>query len=625
MCGIIGWVGPRKPPFSAETFAAATQLLAHRGPDDQGIWTADGVMLGHRRLSIIDLSAAGHQPMISASGRSHIVYNGEIYNYPELRVDLSAGGLVVPGGSDTAILLELIEAEGVASLSKLNGMFAFALWDQIGRKLWLGRDRFGVKPLYYHHGACGFTFASEPKALLRLHPELRRIDERTLLSFLAYNDLCSSGRSFYDGIRVLPPAHWAVYDLTSGDLRFGRYWDYPSASSRMDPSLDFEKARERFAELFEDAVRIRLRSDVPVGLTLSGGLDSTAVLAAARRADYPLRCFTSVYGADSGSQGSGELNWARRAAAAADCPLVPVEASRSDWLSVMKDVVWHMDGPGYSPAVYPLWRLMQKARAESIPVLLEGQGADEELAGYPQYSALHLLDSFDQSGGLDLRGLALRLLQLRDTFGLKWLTLWILREKSSGLLKWHRNRSGFQSLIRSGVVLPDEPRHTVVSAPDRGRVDRRLREDHAFHILPGLLHYGDAISMAHSIETRHPFLDYRLVEWIFRAPMDVKLRDGETKWVLREYLRARGQREIGNRRDKRGYPTPAGAWLASEEGRYLESAVMRSGNPLHEWCEPARLANLFERQRRGAIAADHHLYKIISTQMWIDRCILSNG
>jgi Asparagine synthase len=198
-------------------------------------------------------------------------------------------------------------------------------------------------------------------------------------------------------------------------------------------------------------------------------------------------------------------------------------------------------------------------------------------------------------------------------------------EKSSGLLKWHRNRSGFQSLIRSGVVLPDEPRHTVVSAPDRGRVDRRLREDHAFHILPGLLHYGDAISMAHSIETRHPFLDYRLVEWIFRAPMDVKLRDGETKWVLREYLRARGQREIGNRRDKKGYPTPAGAWLASEEGRYLESAVMRSGNLLHEWCEPARLANIFERQRRGAIAAEHHLYKIISTQMWIDRCILSDG
>lgn len=623
MCGVVGWAGFGQPPFSAESFSAATELLAHRGPDDQGIWSVDGVMLGHRRLSIIDLSAAGHQPMLSASGRSCIVYNGEIYNYPELRSALVSSGRRVTGGSDTGVLLELLEAEGVDALNKLNGMFAFALWDQTERKLWLGRDRFGVKPLYYYCGKDGFAFASEPKALLRLYPELRRIDERTLLSFLAYNDLYTSGRSFYEGIRVLPPAHWAVYDVDSGDLRLGRYWDYPRTNCGTHGPVDPDKTKERFTELFEDAVRIRLRSDVPVGLTLSGGLDSTAVLAAARRADYPLRCFTSVYGPDSGEQGSGELEWARRAAAAADCPLVPVEASRRDWLSVMTEVVWYMDGPGYSPAVYPLWRLMQKARAERIPVLLEGQGADEALAGYPQYAALDLLDSLHH--GADLRKLAGRLLAMRKTFGLSWLMLWLFREQSPRLLQWHRKRTGFQSFMRSGLVLPEEPCDAATSSLAGSRVDRRLREDHARHILPGLLQYGDAISMAHSIEARHPFLDYRLVEWIFRAPTEIKLRDGETKWVLREYLRARGQREIGNRRDKKGYPTPAGVWLASEEGRHLESAVLRSGNPLHEWCDPARLANLFKRQRRGSLATDHHLYKIISTQMWIDRCILSHG
>jgi len=532
---------------------------------------------------------------------------------------------VVTGGSDTGVLLELLETEGASALTRLNGMFAFGLWDAREQKLLLGRDRFGVKPLYYRLGADGFAFASEPKALLRLYPESRRIDEQTLLAFLAHNDLYASGRSFYEGIRVLPPAHWAVYDISTGELQLERYWDYPAVWSGSEFPLPPDVASEQFAELFEDAVRIRLRSDVPVGLTLSGGLDSTAVLAAAKRADYPLRCFTSVYGADSGAQGSGELNWARRAAAAADCPLVPVEASRSEWLSVMSDVVWHMDGPGYSPAVYPLWRLMQKARAEHIPVLLEGQGADEELAGYPQYAALYLMDRFGRFGAVNLLELAKGLLQFRDTFGLKWLMLWLAREGSPSLLQWHRKKTGFQSLMRSNIVLPHTTIPVATPAPPRGRVDQRLREDHAFHILPGLLHYGDAISMAHSIEARHPFLDYRLVEWLFAAPTDIKLRDGETKWVLREYLRAQGQREIGNRRDKKGYPTPAGAWLASEEGRHLESAVMRSGNPLHEWCEPARLANLFERQRRGLLATDHHLYKIISTQMWIDRCILSHG
>jgi asparagine synthase (glutamine-hydrolysing) len=214
-----------------------------------------------------------------------------------------------------------------------------------------------------------------------------------------------------------------------------------------------------------------------------------------------------------------------------------------------------------------------------------------------------------------------RLIGLRGTFSWRWALAWIARESFPSLLTWHRKRAGFQSIIRSGVRLP-EPLKLPQDKSDAVR--QRLLIDHSRAILPGLLHYGDAISMAHSIETRNPFLDFRLVEWLFRAPTGIKLNDGQTKWVLREYLRSNGQAVIGNRLDKKGYPTPIRAWLGSAEGRELEAMVLKNGNPLHQWCEPTRLARMFNLNRKGVIGTEHHLYKIISTQMWMDRCLHTN-
>ena len=622
MCGIVGWAGPGSPPFDSARFDLATRLLSHRGPDDQGVWSADGVMLGHRRLSIIDLSAHGHQPMASSSGRSQIVFNGEIYNYIELRRDLEYAGVPVRSGADTAVLLELLETRGLKALQLLNGMFAFALWDMSTRCLTLCRDRFGVKPLYYRVGSDGIAFASEPKALLELYPEHRRLDSRTLLEFLGHNDLYSSGHSFYDGIRVLPAAHVAVFDTSTNSLHLERYWDYPHVSECIE-KLELKSAREQFDELFDDAVRIRMRSDVPVGITLSGGLDSSAVLAAAaRHSNKPLHSFTSVYGSDSGLAGAGELDWAKKASQVVGATLNEVCAPRSDWLQVMSKVVWHMDGPGYSPAVYPLWCLMKKARADGVPVLLEGQGADEALAGYPQYAVLELMSFLRQGGWANPGAVSARLSGLRGTFSWRWALAWIVRESYPSLLTWHRKRAGFHSLLRDSVALPAARQYR---GEGNDTVRQRLHEDHSRTILPGLLHYGDAISMAHSIETRNPFLDYRLVEWLFRAPTGIKLNAGQTKWVLREYLRSHGMSIIGNRRDKKGYPTPASHWLASEEGRELEASVLKPSSLLHEWCDPARLARLFELNRRGVMGSEHHLYKIVSTQMWMDRCLNPSG
>lgn len=279
-----------------------------------------------------------------------------------------------------------------------------------------------------------------------------------------------------------------------------------------------------------------------------------------------------------------------------------------------------MDGPGYSPAVYPLWHLMQRARSEGIPVLLEGQGADEALAGYPQYAVLEMLAYMSGRSGQtrSVRGICQRIQALRRTFTLRWTLAWAARELSPAMLQWHRRRVGFQSILRDGVVMP-EPAHFPCTGRDPVR--QRLMQDHAMTILPGLLHYGDAISMAHGIEARNPFLDYRLVEWMFRIPAEIRYANAETKWVLREYLRHHGQEAVGNRPDKKGYPTPVSKWLAANPGGGIEASMLDRQNPLLEWCDPAKVKRLFQQNREGKLAAEHHLYKLVSARIWFDECI----
>lgn len=614
MCGILGWLGPHGREDAAH-FNKALDLLAHRGPDDRGVWATKNVLLGHRRLSILDLTSAGHQPMIDPSSGAVIIFNGEIYNHVELRRELEGLGHRFEGHSDTEVLLHALIEWEEATFPLLNGMWSLAFWQPASQRLLLSRDRFGVKPLYYRQGPEGLAFASEPKALRALFAEHQAVSEQALLDFLGNNLLYARGESFYRGVHVLPPAHYARYEPDTGKLSLTRYWDYPEHT---DEALSAEQALAEFDALFTDAVRLRLRSDVPVGLTLSGGLDSTAVLAAASpHSAKPLTCFTSIYGEGE----MGELPWAKLASDAVHAPLIAVSAPQQDWLQTMRKVAWHMDGPGYSPAVYPLWHLMQRARAEGVPVLLEGQGADEALAGYPQYAVLELLGYVSGKSGQrrSLAGVGERMRALRRTFSLRWTVAWSARELSPALLRWHRQRVGFESLMHKGIKLPQPPGQP--ERVDGDPVRQRLLADHSLTILPGLLHYGDAISMAHGVEARNPFMDYRLVEWMFRLPARLRFNHSETKWVLREYLRQHGQQPIGNRPDKKGYPTPVGKWLASEQGREIERLLLDRNSLLHQWCDPVKIRRLIEQNRQGAMAAEHHLYKLVSAQLWLSECI----
>ncbi|MDG1097677.1 MAG: asparagine synthase (glutamine-hydrolyzing) [Methylophilaceae bacterium] len=622
MCGILGWVTTDSSD-KLEYFEQALDVLTHRGPDDSGIFDGQGILLGHRRLSIIDLSSAGHQPMRDDKSGAAIVFNGEIYNYLELREELKLEGHVFLTESDTEVLLRAYLEWGASALNKLNGMWAFAIWDPTKQSVFIARDRFGIKPFYYTDEINGFAFASEPKALLELFPELRKPDDIAVYKFLAEGLLYTDERSFYDGINTLPPGHFAEYQIETKQFRLTKYWDYPDASVESEP-LNRQEAVNEFSNLFNDAVALRDRSDVPVGITLSGGLDSTAVLAALMQQSIGERsCFTSVYG----GKDKGEAGWAKVATQPYGERPIEVEASKAGWIDTLQKISWHMDAPGYSPAVYPLWHLMQEAREKGVYVLLEGQGADEALGGYPQYAMLSLLGMVKKTlSWAGVKGAFQSWNRLCGTFTSRWVILWFLRELFPGLVKLNRRRAGaYMTLSRDFKTSVEKKLKQKVPRKKRefsyDQVTQRLYQDHSSNILPGLLHYADAISMAHSVESRLPFMDYRLVEWMFRHGESLKIYEGQTKWVLRKYLNQVGQNKIAERQDKLGYPTPVESWLAENNGAMVRNLLLSPESQIKRYCDKEGIEKLLNRHLSGRTGAGSHLYRLISTELWMRSCL----
>ncbi len=614
MCGIAGLVSVGAPIDRAR-FAGALRTLSHRGPDDSGMHFTSRVALGHRRLSIIDLSPLGHQPMTGGDGASTIVFNGELYNYVELKRVLTGEGCEFRGNSDTEVLLAALDRWGPGAIARFNGMWGFAVWNERTGRLLVSRDRFGKKPFYYVHGPRGFAFASEPKALLALLPECRRVNEHALRRFLAEGIMSDDEQSFYEGVRLLPAASTGVYDAHTGRFEVERYWTYPSPEPARTMSDD--EFLERFDATLLDAVKIRLRSDVPVGIALSGGLDSTAVLAAACEVgEARPRCITSTYG----EAGKGELDWA--IAAARPFGIVPVvaDAPGRQAVEIFRRVAVHMDSPTYSPAVYPLWCLMQAVRANGIKVMLEGQGADELLGGYVQHAAAHLahrlrrLDAWPALVG-DARRLA-------GTFGAQSTALWTLRSLLPWSVSTYRKRRGAASVLRRPYEFGQgsgdaSGAHAAVGDP----FVTALYRDHAHAVLPALLHYGDAISMAHGVESRQPFMDYRLVELVMPIAADLKLRGGESKWPIRAFLRRHHSAHIADRTDKKGYLTPIDQWMSADQGRLLVDTLLGRNSMILEWADRARVRRLIDLFLGGATGVSNHLFRLLSAELWLEECI----
>jgi asparagine synthase (glutamine-hydrolysing) len=383
---------------------------------------------------------------------------------------------------------------------------------------------------------------------------------------------------------------------------------------------------EQLCAQFADAVRLRMRSDVPVGITLSGGLDSSSILSEAVRHTDKLIAYTSVFGGATADRRISEFKWAGLASSRfQNVELRPVVSAPDSWIDTLRKIAWHLDSPIDSPAVVPLWMITQMAKADRVPVLLEGQGGDELLGGYVQYSALGALDGFSRAlqhpSPANISKLLASLTSYCRTFSTIRLSMSMIRTLFPTLLPRYHRWFG-----AAGTLRPEyQPAYSRAHC-NRAKVGHRLRDrllnDLQYDVLPGLLHYGDAVSMAQSIETRFPFLDYRFVETCIRLPLNCKLFDGKTKWPLRKLLERRGLTEIAERQDKKGYPTPVDEWLSSDNGKIPREMLVGRGALIHEFCEPRAINRLINMHLRGwGPMTGLHLYRLISSELWLQECI----
>ena len=579
MCGILGLIELQGDGALAQTERAGN-LLAHRGPDFAASWSSQlgdaSVALGHRRLSILDLSPAGAQPMLQREGgsicpvrtstddaRLAMVYNGEIYNYVELRDELRAAGHRFTSDGDTEVLLAAYAHWGENCVEHLNGQFALAIWDRAARRLFCARDRFGEKPFYYTLDARRqrFAFASEVKALVGLGAASADVDERAAYRFFRFGEQAGVEQTMWRGIRRLLPATSLSVQLSGTELttRFRKYWDVSIAD---DPSRSSATAVTEFAELFRESVRIRLRADVPVGTSLSGGLDSSSVL-----------CQIYSLGAAAGQKAFtarmddpllDEGKYVDLVLARTGIPGYSVVPTATEFLAELDQLAYHQEEPFTSTSVFASYLVQRLAKQHGVTVMLDGQGADEYLAGYAHYPAL-LLSSFARSGRW--RAWHRERRATREVIGVDpvppraalryWLSSLGQNGSASSLAIDSERDASFLAADLRAQFASEEPRRLQMEGD---ALKRRLYADLMHGHLQELLRYADRNSMAFSREARLPFLDHRLVELCLSLPSSMLFHDGRSKRVLREAMRGTVPSEILERRDKVGFMSPWAQW-----------------------------------------------------------------
>jgi asparagine synthase (glutamine-hydrolysing) len=616
MCGIAGIVklDPRETVEEARLKRMA-DVLRHRGPDGEGFFADGPVGLAHRRLAIVDV-AGGQQPMTNEDGSVWIVFNGEIYNHAALRPGLEARGHAYRSRSDTETILHLYEEEGERCVERLQGMFAFALWDRARRRLLLARDRLGIKPLYYAVTQRELLFASEIKALLTagLRPEL---DRSVLPEYLA-TGFISGEEALFRGVRRLPPA-WTLSWSPGQDFRRRRYWQLPAAGTDGGPSLG-ERAREVRRRL-ADTVRSHLMSDVPLGLFLSGGLDSSGLLALmAPMVKEPVRTFAVGFS----EREANELAYARLAARSAGAVHREVVVTPGEFFRALPGLIWHEDEPIAFPSSVPLYFVSRLAR-DHVKVVLTGEGSDELFLGYNRYRVTAWNERLGrpywwaapEAMRARVRRLAGRLPPALRRYAAR--SFFALEPGPRGV--FYENFAVFPHGLRQEVLADAAPARDAhaqalrcYEEADGGALDRMSRADLQTYLVR-LLMKQDQMSMAASIESRVPFLDHELVEHVVSIPGRFKLRGWQTKAVLRAALRGLVPPAILSRR-KMGFPVPVGTWLRGLFWPLVQEFVLGPRAAARGLFEPAALRRLAEEHRRGQARHGDRLWLLLNLEIW---------
>lgn len=626
MCGLAGYMG-RFAPGLLEAMGAA---IAHRGPDDSGstVFAEDGVGLAHRRLSIIDLSPRGHQPMLDATRRAAIVYNGELYNYRNLRQELVSDGMTFQSDSDTEVVLNLYLRDGPEILRRLNGIFAFAIWDLERRHLFLARDGLGVKPLYYAETSKGLLFASELKALLHEDSVPRSVDPRAVHNHLSYL-WCPSPRTMLDAVKKLEPG----CAMLAREGRIRTTWAYYQLPTQQ-PTLELteEDAVSQVRSGLATAVERQLVSDVPVGSFLSGGLDSSSVVAMARRAqpDATLDCFTIGFRDDVAKREgmAHDRPYAERVAGHLGVRLHTIYVG-PEMIDELERMIFHLDEPQADPAPINTLFIAKLAREHGIKVLLSGTGGDDIFTGYrrhyavcleglwswlprPARASLARLAGRIGPGGEMRRRLA-KAFRYADLEG---------DERIASYFRWIHPSDAWPVLnpeLRKQLEKEDAPDPLVAElaglAPEVEPLSRMLHSDAKYFLADHNLNYGDKIPMAYGVEVRVPFLDPDLVELATRLPNRYKQHGWTGKWILRKAMEGILPRDVIYR-SKTGFGAPLRHWMRNELRGVVEDVLSEESLRRRGLFDPAGVRRLVDLNRAGRIDAAYPIFSIMCMEFW---------
>jgi asparagine synthase (glutamine-hydrolysing) len=632
MCGINGVVRPGAPAGAVPLQVLIERMndaLTHRGPDGHGVFVDDArVGLGHRRLSILDLSDAGSQPMFNEDHSMALVFNGEIYNYLELIPELRAAGHVFRSHSDTEVILHAYEEWGPECVRRFNGMWAFALWDRRTRQLFVSRDRFGVKPFYFHHTPEAFSFSSEPAGLQAAGCLNGQANLTKLHAYLAYGYRISDGSTFFEGVQELQPGHSGLVDAQGG-FRSWPHWALPERGARPAPP-PAERA-EAYRALLADAVRLRFRSDVPVALLQSGGLDSSAICAtvndaieAGHLAQTEVTAFTAVYPGQPQDESAAVKDLMASCRHVRSVLLMPAGKSLG---TGMEDFVRRMQEPVASSTSFVHQQLIAAIRQQGIKVVINGQGADEALAGYGRYIVgyrlLDLLQTRPAAAFAEAR--AMRRLM---GFGFTQLAM-----QTAKALMGRRAASAYRAryVERASSVL-DGHFHASQQArlPEvtmqRGGANLRhhLRSQLLSFGFNQILHYEDQSSMSESVEIRSPFIDYRLMELAFSLPDEALFSGGVTKRVLREAFATRLPASILHNHRKIGFATPFERWIREPSSRAMVEALVHSPEfrSRRIWNGDRLARTLLDPQ---AAARGFPVWRFLNAEMWMRQQGITNA
>jgi asparagine synthase (glutamine-hydrolysing) len=624
MCGILG-IKSNGLPISEARMQTMLSTMPYRGPDDRGFWFDHPQQIGlaHLRLSILDTSPAGHQPRVEAAQQCVISYNGEVYNYLEIRAELEQKGYQFETGTDTEVILKAYIAYGVDCIQKFNGMFAIAIWDASKQELLLIRDRLGVKPLYYFHSEQEFIFASETKAILAGLSAKPPLNLQLIDSFMSFGYIPGEN-TLHQGIKRLMPGHYAV--LKNNQLTITQYWDlsFRSTSDLDDKGFDYYVAESK--RLLESAIDLRLRSDVPLGIFLSGGIDSSAVVGLlADRVTEPLKTFSIGY--DFG-KGFDETPYAKIIADKFQTEHHEIKITPAQFRDFIPEYIRLMDEPVTEAAAISLF-FVSKLAKEKVTVALSGEGSDEIFAGYDLYQYMNVIEKYrktvGQTGTNIFSNISNRILGKSHKIS-KYLNLATMpiEQRYKGMSTYEEHHK--QALYKPEFSLQVEQAELVSSrAFSASLFDKTAKQDMLSKMLyfdtktwlvDDLLIKADRMSMAASIELRVPFLDYRLVEFAASIPSKYKIMKGEGKYPLKKMMEGILPNEIIYRK-KMGFPTPLKLMFQNELREYASELLLSEHTKLNQFFKTERIAELIEEH--NANKYDHHkiLWQLVVLEEWL--------